>query len=52
MMQLQIIDINLCVLRLHVREAVPDYVWDSTFLSVTRTDEELSIVCEIFKTFN
>lgn len=27
-------------------EGVPDWVWSSRFYSVSRTDEELSLVCE------
>jgi uncharacterized protein len=36
----------LCILHLDAGEAVPRWVWDSGgFVSVTRTDDELSIIC-------
>ncbi|MFC2125373.1 ACT domain-containing protein [Bacteroidota bacterium] len=45
-MQLQTIDANLVVVRLDPSERIPDKVWNSSFLSITRTNEELSIVCD------
>ena len=35
----------LSVCRLGPQADLPDWAWDSTFCSVTRTGEELSIVC-------
>jgi uncharacterized protein len=44
--------LNLCVVpgeyavcRLEPRAAVPDWAWSGEFVSVTRTAQELSIVC-------
>ena len=45
-MKLQFLDTNLCIFRLDPSENIPEEVWDSSFLSVTRTEEETSIVCE------
>lgn len=43
---LEKLDLDLCVLRFATMDNVPESVWPSRFLSITRTDEELSIVCE------
>jgi hypothetical protein len=44
--RLRPIDEQLCILRLDPGEAVPSWVWDAgEFISVTRTDDELSIIC-------
>jgi len=45
-MQLRFIDISLCVVRLDPSHSIPIEVWNSSFLSITRTDEEISIVCD------
>jgi len=45
-MQLQVINTNLAVCRLQPSDKIPWKVWDSRFLSITRTSEELSIVCD------
>ena len=44
--ELQICNVDLCVVKLGHGEKVPDSIWHSSFLSITRTDEELSIICE------
>jgi len=36
---------RLAVCRLPTQEPVPDWVWGAGFVSVTRTGEELSVVC-------
>ena len=45
-MQLQVIDTSLAICRLKPSDSIPEKVWDSRFLSITRTREELSIVCD------
>lgn len=44
--ELHVCNVDLCVVKLGYGEKVPDSIWNSSFLSITRTDEELSIVCE------
>ena len=39
-------DTLFAVVRLDAGEAIPDWAWKGTFCSITRTNVELSIVCE------
>jgi hypothetical protein len=45
-MELTLLDMPLSVCRLEPDAQVPEWVWSSGFMSITRTPEELSIVCE------
>ena len=45
-MKLKVLDIHIGIFRLGPGERIPDSIWGSSFLSITRTDEELSIVCD------
>ena len=44
-MRLRTLSDIFAILRLDPDDAVPDWVYDSPFWSVTRSDSELSIVC-------
>lgn len=45
MLTLKLLPLSLAVIRLPVHEGIPDWVFRAEFFSVTRTYEELSIVC-------
>jgi hypothetical protein len=45
-MNLKIIDKDFAVCRLSVESIIPDWALPSSFLSISRTHTELSIVCE------
>ena len=45
-MELRILPFALSVVRLEPDQAIPDWVHQCRFFSVTRTDDELSIFCE------
>ena len=42
-MNLHILEFELGVIRLEPDAAIPDFVWDSPFLSITKTPHELSL---------
>jgi len=44
-MELHLLPQELAVLHLSPTEVVPEWVWTSSFFSVTRTEDELSIFC-------
>ena len=44
-LNLQLLDARLAVCRLDPRAAIPDWAWQGEFASVTRTRDELSVVC-------
>jgi uncharacterized protein len=44
--ELQFLDLDLSVCRLHPTSALPPWAEDSQFLSITRTSDELSLICE------
>ena len=46
MIELQFLDLDISVCRLHATSAAPPWAVDSRFLSITRTSDELSLVCE------
>lgn len=45
-MQLEILNNKLKVVKLNTNEAVPEIVFKQSFYSITKTDEELSIVVD------
>jgi hypothetical protein len=44
-MQLKILDQTFAILKLPPTDPIPSWAWQGEVFSVTRTDEELSIVC-------
>lgn len=45
MLKLKVIDSRISVCRLETDKTIPSWVYKSSFFSITKTDDELSIVC-------
>ena len=45
-MRLKVLPAPLGVVRMEPGESIPTWVWESPFLSITRTHDELSVFCE------
>lgn len=46
-MKLEIIPPKLTILKLNYDSDLPDWIYNSDFFSVTRTPDELSVVCDL-----
>jgi hypothetical protein len=46
-MKLQLLESELAVIRRQPSDPIPDWVWQASFCSVTKTDDELSIFCSV-----
>lgn len=46
MITLKKLDYELAICKLHQTASIPEWVWQSSFYAITKTEEELSLVCE------